>query len=228
MASLSPAPAMDEALEEEIMARFIRPLAVLLARRGTPYRGLLYAGLMRTEAGLQLLEYNVRFGDPETQAMTAALQGGLLAALRAAAEGRLEPSLRPRFSSDHAFHLVAAPRDIPGRMRRAGASAAWRRWRGQEAPGILEVVHCATRPENGPKGWRAAGGRVLGLTGLGADAEAARRRVAAAAALLDWPGGFWRADLLEEGAAAAAGRAGLAPILAPEDGTARRNAGRRR
>ena len=110
------------------MERVHRPVLAELARRGAPYVGLLYAGLMLTEDGPRVLEFNCRFGDPETQAVLPRLDGDLLSLLASAAQGRLDASAISA-SADGAVTVVLAAEDIPKPRRRASRSAGWRRRR---------------------------------------------------------------------------------------------------
>ncbi len=189
MGAVSPAPAMTEALEARIMAEIVRPTLTELRERGTPFRGVLFAGLMLTEEGPQLIEYNVRFGDPEAQAILPRLDDDLAALLHATATGRLRDT-PPRFRPDVAVAVVLAANGYPEAPVKATTL------RGVEdaaARPDVTVFHAGTR-HLGDK-LVADAGRVLTVTALGRDAAEARGRVYAAVDAIDWPGGFCRRDI---------------------------------
>ena len=201
MASLSPAPGITRDEENEILARFIRPVDETLRREGSPFRGVLFAGLMRTREGLRLLEYNIRFGDPETQAILPRLESDLLELLRLCAAGSLNEAPPPRFSADLCFHLVLAARGYPREYQTdtviKGLAALEKEREHTDGDGEeVRIVHAATRRDGGE--WRAAGGRVLGLSARAPDLATARTRIRGALARLDWQEGFHREDLLRD------------------------------
>ena len=190
MGAYSPPPAFTPGLEAEVMARIVRPSLAEMARRGTPFRGVLFAGLMLTEAGPKLIEFNVRFGDPECQALMVRLRSDLLAALLAAAEGRLgEVALEwdPRPS----LCVVMAAEGYPGAYRRGTAIRGLDR--AAAVPGV-QVFHAGTAA--GTDGAvLAQGGRVLGVTAVGETVRAARDAAYRAVDAIDWPEGFCRRDI---------------------------------
>jgi len=190
MGAYSPPPVFTPALEAEVMARIIRPTLAEMARRGTPFRGVLFAGLMLTEAGPKLIEYNVRFGDPECQALLLRLQSDLLAALLAACDGRLaEAALR--FDPRPSLVVVMAAAGYPGAVRKGSVIRGLDR--AAAVPGV-QVFHAGTAP--GPAGAVLAnGGRVLGIGAIGADLPAARAAAYRAVDAIDWPEGFCRRDI---------------------------------
>ncbi len=189
MGAVSPAPALDAALEARIMAEIVAPTLRGMAERGSPFKGVLFAGLMLTADGPKLIEFNVRFGDPETQAILPRLDGDLLELLDAVARGRL-PAGPVRFRPETGVSVVMAARGYPDAPLRGteirGLDAAAAR------PGVT-LFHAGTRAEGGHV--LADGGRVLTLTGLGADAAEARARAYAGIDALDWPDGFCRRDI---------------------------------
>ncbi|HVY19910.1 MAG TPA: phosphoribosylamine--glycine ligase [Bauldia sp.] len=189
MGAYSPAPAMSAGLIARTMDTIVKPTVAAMARRGTPFRGVLYAGLMLTAEGPQLIEYNVRFGDPETQAMMLRLEGDLLALLVATAEGRLD-GIAPRWSSDAALTVVMAARGYPGAYARGDAIGGIAR--ADAMPGV-KVFHAGTATAGGRL--VAAGGRVLNVTARGATIAEAQARAYAAVDAIDWPGGFCRRDI---------------------------------
>ena len=182
------APVTDTPLSaEECAERTIAPLLRLLDDRGTPYRGALYAGLILTERGPMVLEYNVRFGDPETQVLMPAITGSILPWLQGAADGRL-PAEQPQVRR-HALGVVLAARGYPEEPatgdRITGLAAA-------EAGGAL-VFHAGTRKAGDH--WTVAGGRVVCVVGVGAGAEDARGAAYVGAAAISFPGAQWRDDI---------------------------------
>ena len=189
MGAISPAPVLTPALEARIMAEIVAPTLDGMAARGTPFRGMLFAGLMLTAEGPKLIEFNVRFGDPETQAMLPLLGEDLLPLLDAVAHGALPPG-PVRLRREVAVSVVMAARGYPDRPLKGstigGLDAA------EAIPGVT-LFHAGTRSEDGHV--VAGGGRVLTLVGVGRDAEAARARAYAGVDALDWPEGFCRRDI---------------------------------
>jgi phosphoribosylamine--glycine ligase len=196
MGAYSPAPIMTEALIEETLERIIRPTVATMAKRGTPFRGVLYAGLMLTASGPKLIEYNVRFGDPEAQAMMMRLDSDLLAMLLATARGDLD-SLSPQWSDAAALTVVMASKGYPGAYETGsliGDLAA------AEAGGDVKVFHAGTAERDGAL--VSAGGRVLAVTARGQTIAEARRQAYTAVGRIDWPDGFCRSDIGARAAAA--------------------------
>ncbi len=190
MGAYSPPPALTAAMAEMAMARIIRPALAALARRGTPFRGILFAGLMLTDEGPKLIEFNVRFGDPECQALLPRLKSDLLPALLAASDGELA-NFDLRWRDEAAITVVLAARGYPGRpalggtIGDLGAAAS--------VSGV-RIFHAGTaRGENG--GLIAAGGRVLSVTATGETLRAARDAAYAAIARIDFADGFCRRDI---------------------------------
>jgi len=190
MGAYSPPPAFTPEIEAEVMDRIIRPTLAEMARRGTPFRGVLFAGLMLTDSGPRLIEFNVRFGDPECQVLMLRLQSDLLAALLAACDGELD-RFALRWSAEAAMVVVMAARGYPG------AYAKGTRIEGLEeaaaVPGA-HVFHAGTT--RGPEGaLLASGGRVLGIAATGSTLRAAHDAAYAAVDRLRWPEGFCRRDI---------------------------------
>ena len=189
MGAYSPAPIMDQALTARVMAEIIEPALRGMAELGTPFRGVLFAGLMITSEGPKLIEFNVRFGDPEAQAILPRLEEDLLVLMLACAEGRLAER-RLKFSSESALTVVLAAEGYPGTPKKGteirGLAKA------QAIPGVI-VTEAGTRRD----GYRllADGGRVLNVTGLGATLTEARARAYAGVDAIDWLGGFCRRDI---------------------------------
>jgi phosphoribosylamine--glycine ligase len=192
MGAYSPPPMFTDALRDEAMERIVRPVLAEMARRGTPFRGVLFAGLMLTAAGPRLIEFNVRFGDPECQALMVRLRSDLLAALLAACDRELR-DFDLRWSKEHSVVVVMAARGYPGgyakgtEIRGLDRAAA-------AAPGV-QVFHAGTARREGDGAVVAAGGRVLGITATGATLREARDAAYAAVDALDWPEGFCRRDI---------------------------------
>jgi phosphoribosylamine--glycine ligase len=190
MGAYSPAAAVDAAMERRIMAEIIEPTVAAMAAEGRPFKGVLFAGLMLTAAGPKLLEYNVRFGDPECQALCVRLMSDLLPALLAASDGVLG-NFHLRWRDEAALTVVMATRGYPGDYAKGGAIRGLDR--AAALPGVT-LFHAATRRD--PDGTiRAAGGRVLGVTGRGPTLAAARDLAYRAVDMIDWPEGFCRRDI---------------------------------
>ena len=189
MGAYSPAPVVREGDWPAIRSRILEPTVAELRRRGIEYRGVLYAGLMFTAAGPKVLEFNCRFGDPETQAILPRWDGDLGAALLACAEGRLDPD-RVRWRPEACVSVVMAAGGYPGAYRKGdpieGLDDAGR------LPGVT-VFHAGTRNAGGRI--VTAGGRVLNVTALGADIAEARRRAYAAVNLIRFDGAQFRRDI---------------------------------
>jgi phosphoribosylamine--glycine ligase len=189
MGAYSPAPSVTPAVEGVVMERMILPTVRAMARDGRPFKGVLYAGLMLTADGPKLLEYNVRFGDPECQALLMRLKSDLLPALIAAHDGVLgEVDLR--WYDESALCVVMAAKGYPDNPLRGseirGLAAA-------ASDPDIKVFHAGTRRADGRL--LADGGRVLGVTALGRDLAAARERAYRAVDRIDWPQGFCRRDI---------------------------------
>ncbi len=189
MGAFSPSTALTPALEEEAMRRIVQPTIDALAAAGTPFVGVLYAGLMLTDTGPQLIEYNVRFGDPECQALMMRYEGDLAVLFHACATGRLAAVPAPVLSPDAALVVVIAARGYPGTPETGGAITGIA---AAEATGA-KVFHAGTRAE----GDRlvASGGRVLGVTARAPTLARARAGAYRAVDLLGFPGGFHRRDI---------------------------------
>ena len=190
MGSYSPVAAVDEARAREICAAVHQPVLDELARRGTPFHGVLYAGLMMTPGGPRVLEFNVRFGDPETQAILPRLKSDLAVLLEAACTpGGLrdaELSWRPEV----AVTVVLASAGYPEASSSGDPISGLAR-----IAADIAVTHAGTQADPGSGALLTAGGRVLSVTGLGADAAAARAAAYAAADMIDFNGRQLRRDI---------------------------------
>ncbi len=188
MGAYSPPSAFTAALEHDAMSRIVRPALAEMARRGTPFRGILFAGLMLTEDGPKLIEFNVRFGDPECQVLMLRLKSDLLLALQAACDGELG-HFDLRWSQEPALGVVLAAKGYPGTPVKHTpinglAEAA--------GPGAT-IFHAGTEVLDGQL--VSSGGRVLTVCATGADIAAARDAAYAAIRRIDWPEGFCRSDI---------------------------------
>jgi phosphoribosylamine--glycine ligase len=186
MGSISPAPMFDQALSDEIMQRIITPTVRALQARGITYQGVLFAGLMLTKEGPKLIEYNARFGDPETQSMLTRLEGDLLPSLLAVACGEATIPL-PAWSSEPAMCVVMASPGYPGKIERQTVI------HGLDKVTTATVYHAGTRLQD--DAWLAVGGRVLGITARGANLAEAKAKAYAAVDAIDWPEGYCRKDI---------------------------------
>ncbi|MEM7565958.1 MAG: phosphoribosylamine--glycine ligase [Pseudomonadota bacterium] len=194
MGAYSPAPVLTDALRETVMAEIVRPTLDAMAARGTPFKGVLFCGLMLTADGLKLLEFNTRFGDPEAQVLLPRITGDIVALFQVAARGDLASVAPPELSPTAALGVVLAAPGYPDAPRKGDAIG------GLDADGQLadpvegaRIVHAATRREG--EGWSAQGGRVLTVVGTGktiADAQAGAYR---AAGRIDWPDAQMRRDI---------------------------------
>ena len=189
MGAYSPASIFTPELEARAMEEIVRPTAHALAEAGTPFSGILYAGLMLTGEGPKLVEYNVRFGDPECQALMMRLEDDLLALMLATARGELGAAEPPALSEEAALVVVIAADGYPGTPAKGGAIAGLDR---AEAKGA-KVFHAGTALKG--KKLVAAGGRVLGVAARGATVAKARRAAYRAVDAIDFPTGFCRRDI---------------------------------
>jgi phosphoribosylamine--glycine ligase len=189
MGAYSPAPVVTPEIAQRTMDEIVWPTVRGMTARGTPFRGVLFAGLMITAAGPKVIEFNVRFGDPEAQVLMLRLKSDLLPALIAATDGVLD-KFDLRWHDDAALAVVMAANGYPG------AYAKGSEIRGLDAARAVdgvEVFHAGTL-QDGPR-LLANGGRVLNIAARGRTIAEAQRRAYAAVAKVDWPGGFCRSDI---------------------------------
>ncbi|WP_420003392.1 phosphoribosylamine--glycine ligase [Arenibacterium sp. LLYu02] len=189
MGAYSPAPVLSAEIEAKALEEIVKPTMAVMAERGMPYQGVLYAGLMIKDGQPRLVEYNVRFGDPECQVLMMRLGAQALDLMQAAAEGRLSEA-RVNWADDHAITVVMAANGYPGDYQK-----------GTEIKGLAAlpedsmnmVFHAGTKAE-GDK-ILANGGRVLNVTARGDSLQEARDRAYAMVDQIDWPEGFVRRDI---------------------------------
>lgn len=188
MGAYSPAPVMTDEMVAATMEKIIRPTIAEMADRGMAYQGVLYAGLMITAEGPKLIEYNARFGDPETQVLMMRLKSDLLDLLHAAATGALD-GRTAEWRDEAALTVIMATKGYPGSYSKgSGISGA----DGLDSD-VIKVFHAGTRRDGGRL--LANGGRVLNVTALGKDVAEAKWRAYEAVAKIDWPEGFYRSDI---------------------------------
>jgi phosphoribosylamine--glycine ligase len=189
MGAYSPAPVLTPALESQAFDTIVRPAVAAMAARGTPFKGVLFAGLMITAQGLRLLEFNVRFGDPECQALLVRLKSDILPALIAARDGVLD-HFDLRWREECSLCVVMAAKGYPGAYEKGSEIRGLERAR--EVPNVT-VFHAGTKLEDGCI--LGVGGRVLGVTALAPTIAEAQRLAYQAVDLIDWPQGFCRRDI---------------------------------
>lgn len=189
MGAYSPAPVLTDQIAERAMAEIIRPCMAEMAKRGMPYQGVLYAGLMIENGAPRLVEYNVRFGDPECQVLMMRLGAQVLDLMHAAAEGRLD-AMRVNWADDHALTVVLAAAGYPGSYEKGSVIG------GLDAmpeDSSNMVFHAGTAERDGQI--IAVGGRVLNVTARGETLAQARERAYAMVDAVEWPEGFCRRDI---------------------------------
>ncbi|MEP6067256.1 MAG: phosphoribosylamine--glycine ligase [Paracoccaceae bacterium] len=189
MGAYSPAPVLTDDIATRAMNEIVYPTLKEMARRGTPYQGVLYAGLMIENGAPRLVEYNVRFGDPECQVLMMRLGGQVLDLLQAAAEGRLNEA-QVSWADDHAMTVVMAAQGYPGAYQK-GSHIAGLDALPEDSANM--VSHAGTTFDDGRIA--ASGGRVLNVTARGANLSEAATRAYAMVDQIDWPDGFCRRDI---------------------------------
>ena len=189
MGAYSPAPVITEEMTRRVMDEIITPTLAAMRQRGSPYKGVLYAGLMITEEGPKLIEYNVRFGDPECQVLMLRLMSDLVPALLAARDGVLK-NFDLRWYPHAAVAVVMAAQGYPGPYAKGSVIHGL-----EEAAAVegVEVFHAGTAEKDGCL--VANGGRVLNVCGIGRTVSEAQKRAYAAVDRIRWPEGFCRRDI---------------------------------
>jgi len=189
MGAYSPAPVMTDAITKKAIDEIIQPTIDEMARRGTPYQGVLYAGFMIKDGQPRLVEYNARFGDPECQVLMMRLGAQALDAMLACAQDTLD-SAQINWADDHAITVVLAADGYPGSYDK-----------GTQIKGLDAIAndsknmvfHAGTKSEDGKT--LAVGGRVLSVTARGDSLQEARDRAYAMVDQIEWPQGFFRKDI---------------------------------
>lgn len=190
MGAYSPAPIMTKEMEERVMRDIVCPTVATMKKRGTPFRGVLFAGLMITNDGPKLIEYNTRFGDPECEVLMPRLQFDLIDLITATIDGTLK-NINPQWSTDAALTVVYAARGYPAKPE---TGTEIRDVQSAETLSGVTVFHAGTKlSEDGQL--RANGGRVLAVTGQGATIAEAQSRAYNGIRAINWPGGFYRTDI---------------------------------
>ena len=189
MGAYSPAPVMNDAVVAKAMDEIILPSIAEMTRRGTPFQGILFAGLMIKDGQPRLVEFNVRFGDPECQVLMMRLGAQMLDLLLACAEGRLNEA-QVNWANDHALSVVMAAKGYPGAYEKGSVISGL-----DSLPETSSemVFHAGTSERDGKT--VATGGRVLNVTARGANLSEARDRAYAMVEQIDWPEGFCRSDI---------------------------------
>ena len=189
MGAYSPAPNIDAAMSARVMAEIVEPTLRAMKAMGAPYKGVLYAGLMITAEGPKLIEYNVRFGDPECQVLMLRLMSDLVPALLASRDGMLK-SFDLRWYSETALTVVMAAKGYPGAYARGSVIEGL-----DEAAAVegVEIFHAGTKADGNRI--LANGGRVLNVCALGSTVREAQSRAYEAVARIRWPEGFCRHDI---------------------------------
>jgi phosphoribosylamine---glycine ligase len=188
MGAYAPAPVMTDALIERAYREIIAPAIKGMAARGTPFSGVLFTGLMITKDGPKLIEFNTRFGDPETQVLMMLLESDLLDILQATANGTLD-NVSPRWKRDVALTVVLAANGYPGAYEK---NTVIKNSDGLDSD-TVQVFHAGTVRDG--DALLANGGRVLNVTAIGESVNEARKRAYAALGAIDWPDGFCRRDI---------------------------------
>ena len=189
MGAYSPAPVMTDAVTQAALDQIVQPTMDEMARRGTPYQGVLFVGLMIQDGAPRLVEYNVRFGDPECQVLMMRLGAQVLDLIQATADGRLD-QMQVNWADDHALTVVLAVNGYPGSYEKGSVIGG--------LEGLTEdskhmIFHAGTTRKGGQ--YTASGGRVLGVTARAASLPEAREQAYAMVDQIDWPEGFCRRDI---------------------------------
>ena len=188
MGAYSPAPVLTDALQAQVMREIVEPTVRTMAAEGTPYSGVLYAGLMLTKDGPQLIEYNARFGDPECQVLMMRLESDLVELMQACAQGRLAEVDAPELSDDFALTVVMAAEGYPDTPKKGGRIDL-----GEAEADGARVFHAGTKLDGDTL--TSSGGRVLNVTARGSSATEAQARAYAAVDAIDFADGFCRRDI---------------------------------
>jgi phosphoribosylamine--glycine ligase len=189
MGAYSPAPVMTDEVTAKAIAEIVQPTVDEMAKRGTPYQGVLYAGFMIKDGQPRLVEYNVRFGDPECQVLMMRLGAQALDAMLACAKGELDKA-RLNWADDHAMTIVYAANGYPAGYDKGSEIKGLD---GLNDASLVHVFHAGTKVDGDKV--LATGGRVLNITARGASLKEARDKAYATIEKIDWDGGFYRSDI---------------------------------
>jgi phosphoribosylamine--glycine ligase len=190
MGAYSPAPVFTQSVEDKVMEQIIVPTVKGMAAEGHPFKGVLFAGLMIDDAGNpKLIEYNIRFGDPECQVLMTRLKSDVLDILDGAATGKLD-TVKPEWHDETAMVVVMAAKGYPGSYDKG---TEIKNVADADAMDKVKVLHAGTKMD-GDK-LTATGGRVLGVTARGTSVTEAQKRAYEAVDAINWPGGFCRRDI---------------------------------
>jgi phosphoribosylamine--glycine ligase len=190
MGAYTPLPWAPEGLVEDVLARVLQPTVDEMARRGTPFAGLLYAGLALTASGVKVVEFNARFGDPETQALMALLDSPLGTLLKAAADGVLDQVAPPHWKPGGAVAVVMASRGYPESSSSGDVIVGTETLAAEDD---VAAVHAGTARRDGAL--VTAGGRVLAVTAVGTSVADARAKAYEGVSSIAFPGAQWRTDI---------------------------------
>lgn len=188
MGAISPSPLMTETLRQQIMGEVIQPVAQAMADAGTPYRGVLYAGLMLTTDGPKVIEFNCRFGDPEAEVLLPRMESDLLCLICELRDGKLS---RPQMSDKMGVTVIMATKGYPGAYEKGSVISNLDE---ASADPDVTIFHAGTSLDTRGK-LVASGGRVLAVTALSSDQEEARAKAYQAINLISWDDGFYRTDI---------------------------------
>lgn len=191
MGTYSPAPIMTEAMRAQVMEEIVRPTIAAMADMNRPYQGVLFVGLMITDKGPEVIEYNCRFGDPETQVMLPRVEGDLAEILLACAQGRLD-EVDVTLSDTSALCVVMAANGYPAAYEKGTVIEGVEK---AEALEGVTVFHAGTRRGRNCGKLKANGGRVLGVTAIAEDVKSAQAQAYKAVDSISWPDGFCRRDI---------------------------------
>jgi phosphoribosylamine--glycine ligase len=189
MGAYTPAPIFTPALQTRVMREIVTPTIDAMAAKGTPFKGVLFVGVMICKDGPKQFEFNVRFGDPEAQAMLPRLEGDLLSLMEQCAQGNLTTDAI-RLSDETALTVVMAAKGYPGAVKKGTEIRGIEK--AERMPHVI-VTHAGTRRDG--KRLLADGGRVLNITALAPNLAEAQKRAYAAVDAIDWPEGFCRRDI---------------------------------
>ncbi len=191
MGTYAPVPLASQRFKDTAMEQFVVPVLAEMKKRGMPYKGILFAGLMVTKSGIRLIEYNVRWGDRETQGLTTRIDADVLELFWLAAHGELQNVQKIKLSENYALCVVMAANGYPGKYEK---NTVIKNLDAAAKTPHTKIFHAGTAlNDNGE--FVSAGGRVLGVTGFGATLKLAQQHAYDAIAKIDWPEGFCRSDI---------------------------------